>query len=108
LGVAAAPGADECVVVVQGRVPANASHRITAGRAGPFGENLIDREFTQWRGFFAGSRPPQETGPRWPPPLFQGGSGAAAAGSGARLTAPGTSSSKLGQPQSLANFVSDR
>ena len=63
--------------------------------------------FTQWRVSFAVKRSPVKTCPKCPPQLLQTISTLLPSASGTFFTAPGISSSKLGQPQCESNLSSD-
>jgi hypothetical protein len=73
----------------------------------PFGTNFIDTEFTQCLVFFGVRYSPSKTWPRCALQLAQTISTRLPSASGMRFTAPGISSSKLGQPQCDSNFDSD-
>src|SRR4051794_39261693 len=69
------------------------------------GVKRIESELTQWRVFLRVKPSPIKTWPRWPSQLAQTISVRWPSGSGTRLTAPGISSSKLGQPQPEWNLL---
>jgi len=68
----------------------------------------IEIELTQWRVSFSVKCSPVKTWPRWAPQFAHWISVRWPSGSGSRFTAPGISSSKLGQPQFASNLFSDR
>jgi len=68
------------------------------------GTNFIDIEFTQWRIFFSVKPSPVNTCPRCPPQRAQAISVRMPSASKLLCTAPGISSSKLGQPQVELNL----
>ena len=72
------------------------------------GTNSSDTELTQWR-VFRGVKPsPVKTWPRWPPHRAQVISVRRPSASTVRFTAPGISSSKLGQPHPASNLSDER
>lgn len=69
--------------------------------------NNNEIEFTQWR-VLAGVKPsPSKTCPKWPPHCEQVISVRIPSASKLRLTAPGISLSKLGQPQRASNLFTE-
>ena len=68
----------------------------------------MEMELTQCRVFLAVICSPIKTWPRWPPQRLQTISVRCPSASISRSTAPGISSSKLGQPQPLENLSCDR
>src|SRR5690606_3744475 len=70
--------------------------------------NFIDNEFTQCRVFFDVNLSPSNTCPRWASHLAQRISTRRPSASSTRFTAPGISSSKLGQPQCDSNLSFER
>ena len=77
---------------------------IVGGIGSPLRIKTIETELTQCRVFLAVSLSPRKTWPKWPPQLLQTISVLNLSASGTRVTAPGSSSSKAGQPQLLWNF----
>ena len=80
-----------------------------AGEAASFfsGRNSSETEFTQWR-VFLGVKPSfRKTWPRWAPQRAQVISVRTPSASGVRRTAPGISSSKLGQPHPASNLSAE-
>jgi hypothetical protein len=73
----------------------------------PTGTNFIETELTQCRTFLGVRYSPSKTWPRCAPQLLQTISTRRPSASGTRFTAPGISSSKLGQPQCDSNFDAD-
>src|ERR1700722_3503919 len=71
------------------------------------GTNFIETEFTQCRTFFGVRYSPSNTWPKCAPQLAQTISTRRPSASGMRFTAPGISSSKLGQPQCDSNLDSE-
>ena len=69
--------------------------------------NFIDTEFTQWRVFLGVKYSPSKTWPKCAPQFAQTISTRRPSASFTRLTAPGISSSKLGQPQCDSNLDSE-
>src|ERR1700722_14851532 len=67
----------------------------------------MDTELTQCLVFFGVKYSPSKTWPRCAPQLAHTISTLRPSASGTRFTAPGISSSKLGQPQCDSNFVSE-
>jgi hypothetical protein len=71
------------------------------------GTNFMESEFTQWRVFLGVRYSPSKTWPKCAPQLAHTISTRRPSASGTRFTAPGISSSKLGQPQCDSNLVAD-
>lgn len=71
------------------------------------GTNFIETELTQCLRFFGVRYSPSNTWPKCAPQLAQTISTRRPSASGTRFTAPGISSSKLGQPQCDSNFDSE-
>ena len=72
------------------------------------GINFSETEFTQCLVFFVVKRSPLNTCPKWPSQAAQTISILLPSASGICLTAPASSSSKLGHPQCESNLSSDR
>ena len=72
------------------------------------GAKAREIEFTQCRTSFAVKPSARKTCPKWAPQLPQTISVRTPSSSGMRFTAPGISSSKLGQPQLALNLSSER
>src|ERR1700748_3965537 len=71
------------------------------------GTKFIESELTQCLTFFGVKYSPSKTWPKCAPQLAHTISTRCPSASGTRFTAPGISSSKLGQPQCDSNLVSD-
>jgi hypothetical protein len=71
------------------------------------GTNFSETELTQCLVFLGVRYSPSKTWPKWAPQLAHTISTRLPSASGIRFTAPGISSSKLGQPQCDSNLVSE-
>lgn len=91
-------------------VPTAAPHSpaATSGSAPAAGTNPSESELTQWRVFLGVNPSPVKTWPKWASQRAQTISVRRPSASGVRRTAPGISSSKLGQPHPASNLSSER